>query len=290
MKTLMLTTALVLATAGGTLAQAPAAPLDPAVTITGNVPGFRASSFTGMTLHTLSPEVVTDLRAMQPVDPDWDARAERWTSSDTFVAGREQWQNIGAINDIVLSQDGHIQGVLLDIGGFLGIGARTVMVDIDDLYFVADSATPDDISDFVVVASMSREQLEALPEWSDDNLSAGYAWDAPLPAEEQVTAVGEVAPTPADTMVTAPTTDELTGADVHDLAGTSIGNVNDLVLSGDTVSGALIDVGGFLGIGSKTVLVPIDALSVVRDADQSVVRIETSLTREHLEALPEHAG
>src|SRR5690606_3015240 len=153
MKHLMLTSAILLATSGIVAAQtaeAPA-PAEAAATAAGQsvmVPGFRASEFNGMNLYTLNPDAVAELRAAQPANPDWNERSARWTSGDTFIAGRDQWEDIGKINDIVLSQDGEVQGVLLDIGGFLGIGSRTVMVGIDDLYFVADSATPEDLDDF----------------------------------------------------------------------------------------------------------------------------------------------
>ncbi len=306
MKTLMLTTAILLTTSGALAAQT-AAPL-PADTgaaataaDTGNaaavtpdaayVPAFRASDFTGRNLYVLSPEVVTELRGTAA----YDERTARWTSGETFIAGRDQWDDIGAINDLVMTQDGQLRGVLLDIGGFLGIGARTVMVDIADLYFVADSTTPDDLDDFFVVASLSRDQLEALPEWSDDNLGMGYpAGDgvmvtpapdgAAAPAPEASTIPAGTAPAVGD--AAPPTAEELTGADVRDTEGSSIGTVGDLVLDGDRLAGARIDVGGFLGIGTHDVIVPIEALMVVRDADGAVGHVQTSLTREELEALP----
>lgn len=302
MKKLLLSTAMIIATAGAVTAQtatpAPgAAAVETTTTATipsSNVPGFRATEFTGMNLYTLNPDVVTDLRAAQPAVDGWDERTARWTSTDTFIAGRDKWEDVGAINDIILSQDGAVQGVLLDVGGFLGIGARTVMIDIENLYFVAETATPDDLGDFFVVAGMSREQLEALPEWNDDNLTAGYAWEgaavdmtgteAPVASAE-----GAVTADPmASDMAAAPTAEELTGSDVTDMAGKSIGNVSDIVLEGDRVAGAIIDVGGFLGMGSHSVVVPVEDLVVVRDEDRSILRIETALTREQLEAMPPH--
>lgn len=302
MKKLMLTSAILLATTGVLTAQtATTEAPGHAATAAGHgmmVPGFRATTFTGMNLYTLNPEAVTELRAAQPANPAVDERSARWTSGETFIAGRDQWEDIGKINDIILSQDGEIQGVLLDIGGFLGLGSRTVMVDTNDLYFVADTATPEDLGDFFVVASMSREQLEALPEWNDDVLTTGFAAQDhsgvvngvsadPITADPAQATTS--APIADQSAAVAPTAEELTGASVQDMAGETIGSVNDLVLSGDKLSGAVIDVGGFLGIGAKSALVPLDALTVVRDADNSVLRIETSLTRDQLEALPEHA-
>lgn len=294
MKTLMLTTAILLTTTGAVAAQtATPAPADAVAVAGGNaamaaaayVPAFRASDFTGNNLYVLSPEVVTQLRGTAA----HDERTARWTSGETFIAGRDQWDDIGAINDLIMTQDGQLRGVLLDIGGFLGIDARTVMVDIADLYFVADSTTPDDLDDFFVVASLSREQLEALPEWSDDNLAMGYPTDedmavTPAPAADIATIPQNTTTVVADAGV--PTAEDLTGADVQDAAGNSIGSVGDLVLDGDRLVGARIDVGGFLGIGSHDVIVPVETLTVTRNADGTVEHVQTSLTREQLEALP----
>lgn len=313
MKTLMLTTAILLTASGTLMAQTPApvaAETTPAVVAKGNnppaivpnaahIPAFRVSDFTGKTLYVLSPDIVTQLRGAAT----YDERTARWTSGETFIAGREQWQDIGEINDLVITQDGQLRGVLLDIGGFLGIGVRTVMVNIADLYFVADSTTPDDLDDFFVVASLSREQLEALPEWQDEDLAMGYPSGndvAPDGAMAPMTepATGAMAPAsdpaatvPAETTTpvgeaTAPTAEELTGADVQDAAGNTIGSVGDLVLDGDQLTGARIDVGGFLGIGTRDVIVPLESLSVTRNADGGVDHVQTSLTREQLETLP----
>ncbi|AEM42517.1 PRC-barrel (plasmid) [Ketogulonicigenium vulgare WSH-001] len=288
MKSLMLTSAIVLVTMGAANAQQN---VDEAM----NVPGFRATDFNGMDLHTLSPDAIVELRAATPANPAWNERNAAWTSSDTFIAGRDQWENIGAINDIVLSQDGEVQGVLLDVGGFLGIGVRTVLVDFQDLYFVRENADGENLGDFFVVANLSREQLEALPEWDDENLAIGYAWDngaamdAAAPMGVADSAAPQIAAPMADTGLATPTAEELTGATVVDGAGNAIGSVSDLRLEGDMVTGAIIDVGGFLGMGAKPVLLPIDALSVVRNPDGTAMHVATSMTREQLEALPEHA-
>ncbi|TVQ59626.1 MAG: hypothetical protein EA355_00235, partial [Rhodobacteraceae bacterium] len=59
-------------------------------------------------------------------------------NAEVFLADRDAWESVGAIDDVVMTQDGDVRGVLLDVGGFLGFGARTVMVDIEDLHFVSE--------------------------------------------------------------------------------------------------------------------------------------------------------
>lgn len=64
---------------------------------------------------------------------------------------------------------------------------------------------------------------------------------------------------------------QLIGANVHNEAGTSVGYVHDLILAtnGET-SLAILEVGGFLGIGSRWVAVPAE-LFEVGEADHVVV-------------------
>ncbi|MCJ2012331.1 PRC-barrel domain-containing protein [Methylobacterium sp. J-076] len=51
------------------------------------------------------------------------------------------------------------------------------------------------------------------------------------------------------------------GVEVRNLAGDSVGKINDLLLAdGGSLKAVVIDVGGFLGIGSKQIAVEPDAL------------------------------
>jgi hypothetical protein len=73
------------------------------------------------------------------------------------------------------------------------------------------------------------------------------------------------------------------GAPTRNAEGESIGEIHDLVIGKDqNVVQAVIDVGGFLGIGEKRVLVPFDELNT-KGGDGIVV----SATREQLEQRPE---
>jgi len=103
---------------------------------------------------------------------------QRWETGDAFAGQRDQWNNVGNIDDVIMTADGEIRGIIIDVGGFLGIGARTVMVDIDELAFVPDHTNgtgwfADTADDFSIVVAMSEEELESLPEWDEDQLRAG---------------------------------------------------------------------------------------------------------------------
>ena len=82
--------------------------------------------------------------------------------------------------------------------------------------------------------------------------------------------------------------DELTleGATIYDNADESVGYIAHVHGSGAEMQVA-VDVGTFLGMGGKTVLIPVSAIDVMQDEDGDV-HATTTWTREEIEALPEH--
>lgn len=315
MRKFMLTTAIVAATSVGAVAQTASvdAGASAGMTQAGAVPAFRASDFTGSTLYTLDTEETRALAA-QRTDTAMsagDRSSLNWESGATFAASRDAWENVGNIDDIILTKNGEVRGVLIDVGGFLGFGARTVMVDIDELFFVANDESVEDVNDFMIVATMTREQLEALPEYDDSLLTAGFQprgihGDAPLqdegamaaPVTEPATGTqpadmsAEVAP--GNYQVLPPeerTADRLLGADVYDIEDENIATVSDLVMAENgEVTHAVIDVGGVLGLGTYTVALELDALDILWSDEDNEVRVELPMTREQLGSLPEYQG
>ena len=77
------------------------------------------------------------------------------------------------------------------------------------------------------------------------------------------------------------------GKTVYDQAGNNIGEVNDLIVSGDgNVEAVILGVGGFLGIGEKDVAVNATAVQMVQDGDNQ--RLVVQATKEALEAAPSY--
>lgn len=314
MKNLMLSTALVTASSLATLAHADSHTSDIQAGASAEqmvVPAFRVSDFTGKDLHVLDSEASRAL-SQERADADrslWERAQVAWDRADVFTGERDEWETVGNIADVVLSKDGSVRGVLIDIGGFLGIGAHTVMVDMDELYFVADTANTDDLGDFLVVAATSREALEALPEFEDTQMSFSFAAadrDAPaLPGTEPESATDATADTnataaaartevPEGYEVLPPqdrTTDRLAGADVYGREGEIIATIDDLVI-GTTgeITHAVIDVGGFLGLGSHSVALEIDDIDILWNDAEEDVRVQVTMTREEMESLPEYEG
>ncbi len=89
---------------------------------------------------------------------------------------------------------------------------------------------------------------------------------------------------------TALTAEDLQNAVVYDRFDEQVAGITDLVLADDgtTVEGVLIDVGGFLGLGARTVAVGMDQLQIQHNPDTDEVRVYLSMTQEELENLPDY--
>jgi sporulation protein YlmC with PRC-barrel domain len=77
---------------------------------------------------------------------------------------------------------------------------------------------------------------------------------------------------------------ELTGADVENGAGESIGSIDDLIVDQEKVLFAILEIGGFLGLGGYLVAIPYDSMEISEDGSK-IVLAEGS--KEELEKLPE---
>jgi hypothetical protein len=65
-------------------------------------------------------------------------------------------EQIGTIGDIITNPDLSFDAVIVDVGGFLGLGAKPVAVGFDNLTFSADT-----FGNRYLFLNASREQLEA---------------------------------------------------------------------------------------------------------------------------------
>jgi sporulation protein YlmC with PRC-barrel domain len=95
---------------------------------------------------------------------------------------------------------------------------------------------------------------------------------------------------------------DILGVNVIGADDSSIGSVKDLVMDGENrLVGLVVGVGGFLGIGEKSVAIPMDAVTIVPDVDttaatapgeataREIEEIRVSMTREQLDDAPEFA-
>jgi hypothetical protein len=70
-----------------------------------------------------------------------------------------QDQSVGAIDDVVLDNDGKVVSVLVSIGGFLGLGEKRVAVAFKELLISrAEDGDP------LVKVTLSKQALETAPD------------------------------------------------------------------------------------------------------------------------------
>lgn len=80
--------------------------------------------------------------------------------------------------------------------------------------------------------------------------------------------------------------DRLIGVNVHDSDGKVIGDIEDLIVDGDNkIVGAIIGVGGLLGVGEKKVAVSLPSLSI-ESTDKGIVITMPGATKDALTAAP----
>lgn len=66
-------------------------------------------------------------------------------------------EEIGEIDDVLGDAAGQPSAVTVEVGGFLGMGDREVVIGLDEIEVVGPRLT----------LNRTREQIEALPEWTD---------------------------------------------------------------------------------------------------------------------------
>ena len=77
---------------------------------------------------------------------------------------------------------------------------------------------------------------------------------------------------------------DLAGADVENGTGEAIGSIDDLIVDREKVLFAILEVGGFLGIGGFLVAIPYDSLEIREDGSKIVL---ARGSKADLEKLPE---
>ena len=87
-----------------------------------------------------------------------EAVDEGWDTASVYDQRGEDWNEIGEIEDVILSRDGQMIGVIGEIGGFLDIADKHVIIPVENVRLVA----VDDRS-YAIVTQLSEEELEALP-------------------------------------------------------------------------------------------------------------------------------
>lgn len=224
-------------------------------------------------------------------------------SEKVYNGTGEDAQNIGSVNDIVLSKEGAAKSLVIGVGGFLGLGQKNIAFDYDKAQPVERDG------ERWLVVEASKEQLQELPDFDRkayDPAPAAAAAGADTPpavtpttdaahntaADDQATQADQTSTAAIDksTLTELPadkiSADNLIGTGVYGADDAKVGKIGDVVLSADNkVDAVVIDVGGFLGMGSKPVAIGMDNLKFMTDKNGSNY-LYTNFTKDELEAQP----
>lgn len=85
--------------------------------------------------------------------------ADDLIGSTVYAANDE---NVGEIGDVRLTGDGQVDAVIVDVGGFLGIGEKPVAIAYDSLTFKQDEG-----GTYYVYTDFMREQLDSAPTYDE---------------------------------------------------------------------------------------------------------------------------
>jgi PRC-barrel domain len=126
----------------------------------------------------------------------------------------------------------------------------------------------------------------AAPSWAADD--TGSPQNQPQPATAPATAPKEAVPPPSVTIIGARDAHGVLGREVRSPADEDMGRIVDVVVDrAGVVRAAVIDFGGFLGVGSRKIVVDWSALHFGRIANKSD-SITLELTKDQVTAAPEY--
>lgn len=220
-----------------------------------------------------------------------DAKASALIGESVYGSAAKDAEVIGEVEELLLSEAGNLDAVVIGVGGFLGVGEKDVAVGFKDLKWATDAN-----GNRFLVLTTSKDELNQAPAFQYTEVAVV---DGDATATDPVVATKPMTtPNPSAakmdratlqvTEATAISAEDLTGTTVYDSADNNVGEVNDVILSKDgKIDAVIIDVGGFLGMGEKPVALAFDDLEFRRDADGALY-VYSKVTEAQLSAAPQY--
>jgi len=222
----------------------------------------------------------------------------------------DSWQQIGGIGDVVLTRDGEVRSVVIEAGGSLDLEDKEIELKMDQMTFVEDT---DDKGQFFVVYTGDRDKLKKQGEFDrekaeregtssfqasmqdGDRKQTQAQGDQMSGEQKQAGASGRKSGSEqsgksdvalSDGEKKGLTAEELKGVGVYSNEEESVGEVSNVLLSEEGKMQALVlDVGGFLGLGEKTVALDFNKLDIHRKSEDGELSVHTKLSGKALDEL-----
>jgi sporulation protein YlmC with PRC-barrel domain len=255
----------------------------------------------------------TDVMGSELIGADIHAADYEGDAQTYDQSGSAEWDAIGEIDDLLITRDGSVKAVLVDVGGFLGMGEKTVAIPMDEISFLEGDGG---MADWRLAVDRSRESLESAPafEPAEEGMNDASARDPSTqmaqsndPAVQNDASPGTAGSGSAGSGGMAPmieregwraaegaeveklTAEDLEGVGVYGVDDEEIGEIEDLVVTPDgKIQSAVLEVGGFLGIGEKEVEMPFDQVRLMRQADGDDWRAYVDRSLEDLKGMPSY--
>ena len=163
-----------------------AEPVQPAVPGTGSAPAEAPAPSAGTTAGAPAPKPI-------PEQAEHQVRAQSLLGVD--VSNGQD--TIGEVSDLVVTDEGRVEAIVVGVGGFLGIGQKSVALAWDSIKLTEQDG------DRVILVAATREQLEGMPTYKtlEDKQAEADAAAAQQQVQQQqqgvMPGVGVAPPAPA---------------------------------------------------------------------------------------------
>jgi len=113
----------------------------------------------------------TPSQAAAPIAAAGDWSASKMSGVKVYNEANDK---VGEISDVIIDSKGHVRGLIVEAGGFLGMGTHYVLVPMDSLKFAnkAGKTTVGQTSDTKrewfpdrAVLNVTKDQLKSMPEF-----------------------------------------------------------------------------------------------------------------------------
>jgi hypothetical protein len=203
---------------------------------------------------------------------------------------RSAYDDIGPVEDILLSPDGQVKAIIVEVAGFLGIDSKEIAIDTSSINFAQNL---DDPSDWILLVNADKAQIKAMrgyvkassPIKDAAMLAVIAASDRPMLRQPTIALNGYIT-----IKIGEISTGELEDAATYGSNDKDIGKVEGLVLAADgkTVDQIVFDIGGFLGMGVHRVALTPGEVQIMRRGIGKDIRVYLDATKAELEAQPEY--
>lgn len=129
-------------------------------------PGASTNAGTGMSADATTAASTTQRDGSAELTPAGPSELTADKLMGSGVVGPND-KRIGTIGDIALTPQGQVDAVIVDVGGFLGIGAKPVAVAMDNLQFMHDAS-----GKLTLMTQFTEEQLRNAPEYNSESYAA----------------------------------------------------------------------------------------------------------------------